>query len=70
MNELKFKSNINCGSCVKAVTSTLNNSINLEKWSVDLQSENRVLTVQGPQLNEKAIVAELSEIGFDLELLS
>jgi len=31
LKEMKFKSNINCGSCVKAVSSTLDNSSNVEK---------------------------------------
>lgn len=46
METLQFKTNIKCGGCVAAVTPFLNGDENVEKWSVDLQSADRVLQVE------------------------
>lgn len=46
METLQFKTNIKCGGCVAAVTPFLNGDENVEKWSVDLESADRVLKVE------------------------
>ncbi|MCF0073585.1 heavy-metal-associated domain-containing protein [Dyadobacter sp. CY261] len=45
METLQFKTNIKCGGCVATVTPFLNADENVEKWSVDLESADRVLKV-------------------------
>jgi copper chaperone len=46
MKTLKFKTTIKCNGCINAVTPFLDNSNNIEKWSVDLESPDRILTVE------------------------
>lgn len=46
METLQFKTNIKCGGCVAAVTPFLNGDENVEKWSVNLESADRVLKVE------------------------
>lgn len=47
MKELKFKTNISCGNCLAKVKPLLDANRSIEKWSVDLNSENRILIVSG-----------------------
>jgi copper chaperone len=46
MEILKFKTNIKCGSCIAAVTPFLTAENGIEKWAVDLQSPDRVLSIE------------------------
>ena len=46
METLKFKTNIKCGGCVAGVTPFLNGDENVENWTVDLESADRVLKVE------------------------
>lgn len=45
MESIKFKTNIKCGGCIAAVTPFLTIENGIKTWEVDLQSENRVLSV-------------------------
>ena len=53
METLKFKTNIKCGGCIATVTPFLNADENIEKWQVDLENPDRILTVEtGHSANE------------------
>lgn len=44
MSTFQFKTNIKCGGCIATVTPFLNTE-GIEKWEVDLQNPDRLLTV-------------------------
>lgn len=44
--QFTFKTNLNCGNCVKSVTPKLNELDIIEQWKVDLDHDNRLLHVQ------------------------
>ena len=63
---MKFKTNINCGSCVRGVTPALDEHSGIKEWSVDLKSDDRILTVQGQdELTEAEVAATVAETGFE-----
>lgn len=64
MNELKFKTNINCGGCVNAVSGTLNNNTAIEAWSVDVNDPGKILTVKTNTLTAEQITEVINELGF------
>ena len=66
MHTLKFKTNINCGGCVKAVTLTLNQEIGAGNWQVDTASPDKTLTVSCT-LPQQQVVALVEEAGFRAE---
>lgn len=45
MQTLKFTTNINCGSCIKAVTPTLNGEQAIQNWQVDTAKLDKILAV-------------------------
>ncbi len=63
----KFKTNIKCGGCVATVTPHLDSEKTIEKWHVDLQSQERFLTVEGSEPNEEMIFEKVRQAGFTIE---
>lgn len=68
METLKFKTNINCGGCIAAVTPSLNNLQGVEKWEVDTANPSKVLTIQAKDgLSAEQIVSTLKQKGYKAE---
>ncbi|UYZ64886.1 heavy-metal-associated domain-containing protein [Hymenobacter weizhouensis] len=66
MQTLKFKTNINCGGCIKAVTPTLNQELGAGNWQVDTADPDKILTVSCA-LPQQQVVALVEEAGFKAE---
>jgi copper chaperone CopZ len=64
---LKFKTNINCGNCVKSVSGFINEVSDIEDWSVDTENPEKTLTVTGEQITAESIIEAVEEAGFDIE---
>lgn len=67
MKELKFKSNINCTGCLSKVKPVLDNEDKIETWEVDLQSDDRVLTVKTNNMEIDEVKDKLAQVGFEAE---
>lgn len=67
MNTLKFKTNINCGACVRSVRGFLDDVPGIERWEVDTSSPDKVLVVEGREVTAPAVMAAVREAGFDIE---
>lgn len=67
MDTLKFKTTINCGACVAKVTPVLNSNEEIEKWNVATENSDKVLTVEGENIDEAELVKSLSKIGYKAE---
>lgn len=64
MTTYKFKTNINCGNCVSKVTDYLNNEKSIEKWEVDTNVPEKILTVSGENLDKEKIKEAVEKAGF------
>jgi copper chaperone len=64
MSTLKFKTNINCGSCVAKVTPALNELTGIDKWDVNINDANKILTVESSQLTAQDIQRTLEKVGY------
>ena len=64
----QFTTNINCGSCVRSVTSFLDEVEGVTIWRVDVDDPRKVLTVEGTA-DAEAIIATVEEAGFEIEPL-
>ncbi|OAV43922.1 heavy-metal-associated domain-containing protein [Lewinella sp. 4G2] len=64
-----FTTNINCSSCVRTVTSFLDEVAGVTIWRVDVEDPRKVLSVEG-SAEEAAIMANVREAGFDIEPLA
>lgn len=67
MNSYKFKTTINCGSCIKAVAPHLNKLEGVEEWKVDTDNPDKVLEVKSKTLNAQEIKETVEKAGFKAE---
>lgn len=56
MESLKFKTNINCGGCVKAVTGFINEVPGISNWVVDTQNPDKILSVEGEGVDAELVL--------------
>ncbi|GAB5554958.1 MAG: hypothetical protein Sapg2KO_45490 [Saprospiraceae bacterium] len=68
MDKIQFKTNINCGNCIKAVTNFIEEVDGLQSWKVDTDNPDKILTVEG-NLQAAAIIEAVEDAGFDIEYL-
>lgn len=66
----KFKTNIKCGGCIATVTPHLNALEGVENWKVDLESPDRVLTVESNGATESQIMNSVTTAGYKIEKMS
>lgn len=64
--EKKFKTNIKCPACVEKVTPYLNDLAGENKWTVDLTSPERTLTIQSDR-PESEVKESLRKAGYTAE---
>lgn len=67
MSTLKFKTSINCGNCLRAVTPFLDAEASIDKWQVDTNNPDKILTVEGENPIPELIMKAVSQAGFDIE---
>ena len=66
MKTVKFKTNINCGSCIKSVTPFLNELDNVDLWKVDTDNPDKILTVELDDEDSDAVVEAVTKAGFEI----
>ena len=70
METLKFKTTIKCGGCIATVTPVLNNLDGVQKWEVDTDNPDKVLTVDTNKgLNPNEVISALKTKGFQAEVI-
>jgi copper chaperone CopZ len=66
-NILKFKTNINCNGCKATVTPILDQAEGLCHWNIDLENENKILSVQSNGITSEEIIQMLATVRFKAE---
>ena len=70
METQKFKTSINCMSCVAKVTPLLNQVAGEDNWEVDVKNPDKTLTVTvDPNVSRDAIIKAVSKAGFKAEAI-
>src|SRR5947209_14048689 len=60
----QFRTNLNCGNCVAAVTPYLNGDPAIKSWRVDTANPDKVLTVEGDSVTADEVASLVSRAGF------
>lgn len=66
MSEARFKTSIHCNGCLSKVTPKLNEILDEQSWSVDLESDDRILTVNADNVPIDAVVSAVKSVGFEI----
>lgn len=64
MPTLRFKTNLNCGRCVAAVTPLLDAERGIHHWRVDTSTPDKTLTVAGDAISADRVRALVAQAGF------
>jgi len=64
MSTLKFKTNINCTGCLSKVSPLMNKEKDIKKWDIDLNDENKILTVETELHTAEEIKSIVAKAGF------
>ena len=67
MKILKFKTTINCNSCIKSVTPFLNELDNIDRWKVDTENPDKILEIELEDDNKEIIIETVKKAGFEIE---
>ena len=67
MKTLQFKTNINCGGCIKAVTPALNQEAGAGNWQVDTANPDKILTINSDQLTAEQVMRAVEQAGFKIQ---
>ena len=71
METVKFKTSIKCMGCVTTVTPYLNEAVGENNWQVDLQSPEKLLTVNiDDKDKETTVIKKLQDAGYKAEKIS
>jgi hypothetical protein len=70
MKTLRFKTNINCGSCIRAVTRSLDAQVGSGNWKVNTQVDDKILEIPHTELSSSVVIEALDAVGFQaIEIL-
>jgi len=65
METLKFKTTIKCSGCVEKVTPVLNETVGKNNWQVDLQTPEKLLTINSDkEVSEQDVVKAMESVGY------
>ncbi len=67
--KVRFKTNINCGSCIKSVTPFLNQLDNVDGWKVNTEHPDKILETELDDQNKEAVIAAVKDAGFTIQEL-
>ncbi|MFM7585770.1 MAG: heavy-metal-associated domain-containing protein [Bacteroidota bacterium] len=68
MKKLIFQTDLHCGGCVRKIETGLNQLEGIDRWAVDLQHEQRLLSVWGHEIDPKTIESVFETCGFEAKL--
>ena len=65
MKTLRFTTNINCGSCIRAVTPSLDAQVGVGNWKVNTQVDEKILEISDTELSASVVIETLDTVGFE-----
>lgn len=65
--KFQFKTNINCGGCIKGVTPFLDKAEGIQHWEVDTENPDKILTITSNGITQEQIIETVQKAGFKIE---
>ena len=69
-NNLQFKTNINCDSCVASVKPYLDAAEGICHWDVDTATKDKILSVHSEGITKEQVIETVQKAGYKIELLN
>ena len=68
-SELKFKTNLMCDGCKAKITPFLDKEEGIKNWKINLQDENKTLTIEEEGISSEEVIDLLKKIGYQASSL-
>lgn len=68
-NTYKFKTTINCGGCLASVKPILDANSSIEKWDVDINHPDKILTVVLNGNEPDTVISDVRKVGFSIDTI-
>ncbi len=69
MKILKFKTNIHNQEMLDKIASVLNKEELISRWKVDLESQEKILSISGEEITPDLITSALKQKGIEVEMV-
>lgn len=69
MKTIRFKTNLKCGGCIKAITPGLESLNIIDSWSVELENPDRVLEIKAPEDVSEQVIESVKKAGYQISRL-
>ena len=69
METIRFKTNLKCGGCIKAITPGLESLNIIDTWSVDLENPDRELEIKAPSDVSEQVIDSVKKAGYQISRL-
>lgn len=66
----QFKTDINCGGGVQAITSYLDANNEIKHWQMDIKGADKILTIETESLTDEMIRQIVKKVGYKAEPLN
>jgi copper chaperone len=66
---LKFKTSLKCGGCKATITPFLDAAKGIEKWELDLEHPDRILTIYADGISADKVQNIFTQAGYTAEIL-
>lgn len=63
-----FKTNLKCSGCVDKLSTHLNKNKDITLWNADLDSDDKVLTIESEKMEPEKLKQIIEEAGFKASL--
>lgn len=67
---LTYKTNIKCNGCIATVTPFFQKNESIKKWNVDLESDDRILTIEMEDGDVNEVESLIKEAGYEAESIA
>ncbi len=69
METLRFKTNLKCSGCVGKIAPGLDEMDTIEKWSVDIESPDKVLEIEASEDISDEVLESIKKAGYQISQL-
>jgi copper chaperone len=69
MEKLRFKTSLKCNGCIKAITPGLESISEIQKWTVDLDTSDKVLEVESFTDISGKVMESVKKAGYEISQL-
>lgn len=67
INNLRFKTSLNCAGCVAKVSADLDHAAGIVEWHVDVDHPEKILTVKSIGISQAEVILLIQNKGFAAE---